>query len=53
MWAEKQLFLGHDFLGCFSTNISRRYFTTDTAYGFFAQSVNNQPVRDCSGNAIM
>jgi len=53
MWAEKQLFLGHDFRGCFSTNISRRYFMTNTAYGFFAQSLNNQPVRNCSGNAIM
>jgi len=53
MSAEKNPFLVNDFRGCFSTNISRRYFMTDTAYGFFAQSLNNQPVRNCSGIAIM
>ena len=53
MWVEKQLFLGHDFRGCFSSNIIRGYFMTDSAYGFMAQSLNNQPVRNYSGNAVM
>jgi len=53
MWAEKQPFSVNDFRGCFSTNISRVYFTTDVAYGCFPQSLNNQSVMNYSVNAIM